>query len=113
MPYDKAAAAAKHQKHENDFGSTTVQVALLSARINSLTDHFRVHAKDHHGRLGLLRMVGKRRRLLEYLKRSDLAGYRQLIDELGLRHEADGNRQTGIGNRDLRLPIPGSRYPPT
>ena len=86
MPYDKAAAAAKHQKHENDFGSTTVQVALLSARINSLTEHFRVHAKDHHGRLGLLRMVGKRRRLLEYLKRSDLAGYRQLIDELGLRH---------------------------
>lgn len=86
MGYDKAAAAAKYQMHERDFGSTKVQIALLSARINSLTDHFRMHAKDHHGRRGLLKMVGRRRRLLEYLRRTDLAGYRQLIDELGLRH---------------------------
>jgi small subunit ribosomal protein S15 len=86
MGYDKAAAAAKYQQHDSDFGSTKVQIALLSARINSLTEHFRVHAKDHHGRRGLLKMVGKRRRLLEYLRRTDLSGYRQLLDELGLRH---------------------------
>ena len=69
-----------------DTGSPEVQVALLTERINSLTDHFRAHPKDHHGRRGLLMMVSKRRRLLEYLKRTDLAGYRRLIDELGLRH---------------------------
>ena len=86
MGYDTLAAAAKYQISPNDFGSTKVQVALLSARINSLTDHFRTHAKDHHGRRGLLKMVGQRRRLLTYLKRTDLTGYRQLIDELGLRH---------------------------
>ena len=86
MGYDKSAAAAKYQTSANDFGSTKVQIALLSARINSLTEHFRAHAKDHHGRRGLLKMVGRRRRLLEYLKRTDLAGYRQLIEELGLRH---------------------------
>ena len=86
MGYDKATAAKKHQLHENDFGSTKVQISLLSARINSLTDHFRTHAKDHHGRRGLLKMVGKRRRLLDYLKRTDLPAYRQLVDEFGLRH---------------------------
>lgn len=86
MGYDKAAAAAKYQMHERDFGSTKVQISMLSSRINSLTDHFRTHAKDHHSRQGLLKMVGQRRRLLDYLKRTDLAGYRQLIDELGLRH---------------------------
>jgi small subunit ribosomal protein S15 len=86
MPYDKAAAAARYRSHDRDTGSTRVQVALISARINSLTDHFRQHAKDHHGRLGLIKMVGRRRRLLEYLKRTDLLAYRQLIDELGLRH---------------------------
>lgn len=86
MGYDKAAAARKHQAHENDFGSTKVQISLLSARINSLTDHFRTHAKDHHSRRGLLKMVGKRRRLLDYLKRTDLVGYRQIVDEFGLRH---------------------------
>ena len=86
MGYDKAATAAKYQLHETDFGSTKVQIALLSARINSLTDHFRAHAKDHHGRRGLLKMVGKRRRLLDYLKRTDLPAYRQIVDELGLRH---------------------------
>ncbi len=86
MPYDTATAAAKYRLHETDTGSTKVQVALLTARINSLTDHFRTHAKDHHGRRGLLKMVGQRRRLLEYLRRTDLTGYRQLVDELGLRH---------------------------
>jgi small subunit ribosomal protein S15 len=63
-----------------------VQIALLTERINSLTDHFRTHAKDHHGRRGLLKMVGSRRRLLTYLKRTDLPTYRSLIAELGLRH---------------------------
>ncbi len=86
MSYDKAAAAAQYRLHESDTGSTRVQIALISARINSLTDHFRQHAKDHHGRLGLIKMVGRRRRLLDYLKRTDLIAYRQLIDELGLRH---------------------------
>ena len=86
MSYDKAAAAAQYRLHETDTGSTRVQISLLSSRINSLTDHFRQHAKDHHGRLGLIKMVGRRRRLLEYLKRTDLVAYRQLIDELGLRH---------------------------
>jgi small subunit ribosomal protein S15 len=86
MGYDKAAAAARYQMHPADFGSARVQIALLSARISSLTDHFRTHAKDHHSRHGLLKMVGRRRRLLDYLRRTDLAAYRQLIDELGLRH---------------------------
>ena len=86
MVYSTVEAARKYQRDEQDFGSTKVQIALLSARINSLTDHFRTHAKDHHSRRGLLKMVGRRRRLLEYLKRTDLPGYRQIVDELGLRH---------------------------
>jgi small subunit ribosomal protein S15 len=86
MSYAKAASAAQHRLHERDTGSTRVQIALISARINSLTEHFRQHAKDHHGRLGLIRMVGRRRRLLDYLKRTDLTAYRRLLDELGLRH---------------------------
>ena len=60
--------------------------SLLTARINELTEHFKVHKKDHHGRRGLMLLVGKRRRLLEYLKRTDLERYRSLIEELGLRH---------------------------
>jgi small subunit ribosomal protein S15 len=84
--YDKIAPVRKYGQHERDTGSTRVQVALLTERINSLTDHFRVHAKDFHGQRGLLKMVSKRRRLLEYLKRTDLEKYRQLIEELGLRH---------------------------
>lgn len=86
MGYDKAAASKAYQLHETDFGSPKVQISLLSARINSLTEHFRLHAKDHHSRRGLLKMVGKRRRLLDYLKRIDLAGYRQIVEQLGLRH---------------------------
>ncbi len=86
MPFDKQSVVAKHRRHETDTGSARVQIALLTERINSLTDHFRTHPKDHHGRRGLLKMVGTRRRLLQYLKRSDLATYRALIEELGLRH---------------------------
>ena len=86
MSFDKQGTMAKHQAHETDTGSTKVQVALLTERINSLTDHFRTHPKDHHGRRGLLKMVGTRRRLLTYLKRSDLQTYRALIEQLGLRH---------------------------
>ena len=73
MSFDKQTVMAKHRAHETDTGSTKVQVALLTERINSLTEHFRTHPKDHHGRRGLLKMVGTRRRLLTYLKRSDLA----------------------------------------
>jgi small subunit ribosomal protein S15 len=86
MAYNKQSVVTKHQQHESDTGSAKVQVALLTERINSLTEHFRTHPKDHHGRRGLLKMVGTRRRLLTYLKRSDLPTYRSLIDELGLRH---------------------------
>ncbi|MEX1257318.1 MAG: 30S ribosomal protein S15 [Gemmatimonadota bacterium] len=75
----------KHQSHENDRGSTAVQIALLTQRIDHLRDHFEKHKADHHSRQGLLKMVGRRRRLLEYLKRTDLDHYRRLIDELGLR----------------------------
>lgn len=84
--YDKTTPVRKYGQHDRDTGSTSVQVALLTERINSLTDHFRVHAKDYHGQRGLLLMVSQRRRLLEYLKRTDLERYRKLIDELGLRH---------------------------
>jgi small subunit ribosomal protein S15 len=71
--------------HEKDTGSSEVQVALLSNRIQYLTDHFRTHKKDHHSRRGLLKLVGQRRRLLNYLNRTDVARYKQIIDELGLR----------------------------
>jgi small subunit ribosomal protein S15 len=86
MSFDKQAVIRKFQVEETDTGSTPIQVAVLTERINYLTDHFRAHKKDHHGRRGLLAMVSKRRRLLAYLRRTDLAGYRKLIEELGLRH---------------------------
>ena len=86
MAFEKTATLEKYRTHEGDTGSTRVQVAILTDRINYLTDHFRSHTKDHHSRRGLLKMVGKRRRLLDYLKRTDVDGYRKLIDELGLRH---------------------------
>ena len=86
MTFDKTTVVTKHRAHETDTGSTKVQVALLTERINSLTDHFKGHPKDHHGRRGLIKMVGTRRRLLTYLKRTNLEGYRALIEELGLRH---------------------------
>jgi len=72
-------------KHEGDTGSPEVQIALLTARINELTEHLREHKKDHHSRRGLLMLVGQRRRLLDYLRRSDIDRYRSLVQELGLR----------------------------
>lgn len=86
MVFTKAAAIQKNRRHETDTGSPEVQVAVLTERINYLTDHFREHGKDHHSRRGLLKMVGKRRRLLDYLKRTNLDAYRKLINELGLRY---------------------------
>ncbi len=86
MSFDKQAVIRKFQTEEKDTGSVPVQVAVLTERINYLTDHFRAHKKDHHGRHGLLAMVSKRRRLLAYLRRIDVTGYRQLIETLGLRH---------------------------
>jgi small subunit ribosomal protein S15 len=75
----------RFQLHENDTGSPEVQVAILSNRINYLTDHFKIHKKDHHSRRGLLKLVGQRRRLLNYLRRTDFDRYQNVIKELGLR----------------------------
>ncbi len=86
MAFDKALTIDKYRAHEGDTGSTRVQIAILTDRINYLTGHFRTHAKDHHGRRGLLKMVGKRKRLLGYLKRTDVAEYRSLSQDLGLRY---------------------------
>ena len=86
MAFEKGSTVQKYRSHETDTGSTRVQVALLTERIRFLEDHFRAHKKDHHGRRGLLKMVGKRRRLLNYMKRTDVAGYRQTVSELGLRY---------------------------
>jgi small subunit ribosomal protein S15 len=74
-----------YRNHESDTGSPEVQVALLTRRINELTEHFKIHAKDHHGRRGLLKLVGRRRRLLDYLKAQDVERYRSAIERLGLR----------------------------
>jgi len=86
MAFEQGTSVQTYRAHETDTGSTRVQVALLTERINYLTDHFRTHKKDHHGRRGLLKMVGKRRRLLNYLKRTNVDGYRQIVQELGLRY---------------------------
>ena len=86
MALNKDEVIRKYQLHETDRGSAPVQIALLTARIEDLTEHFRKHQKDHASRRGLLMMVGKRRRLLEYVKRTDINRYRELIDDLGLRH---------------------------
>jgi small subunit ribosomal protein S15 len=86
MSVDKQAVVRKYQSHPSDTGSPGVQIAILTERINELTGHFRQHKKDHHGRRGLLMMVSKRRRLLDYLRRNDLENYRQLIADLGLRY---------------------------
>jgi len=82
---DKAQIIHSHQRQVGDTGSPEVQIALLTARINGLTDHFKAHVKDHHSRRGLLRMVSERRKMLDYLKRTDADNYRQLIEQLGLR----------------------------
>jgi small subunit ribosomal protein S15 len=81
----KQEIVGKHGHNEQDTGSAEVQVALLTARINELTEHLRTHPKDHYSRRGLLKLVGRRRRLLQYLQKRDLEGYRALIQELGLR----------------------------
>lgn len=81
----KDSVIAKYRKHENDSGSPEVQIALLTERLNTLSGHFKSHGKDHHSRRGLLKMVGQRKRLLAYLKKKDLEGYRALIKELGIR----------------------------
>jgi small subunit ribosomal protein S15 len=86
MAFNKTAAVTKYRTHETDTGSARVQVAILTERINFLTDHFRAHKKDHHSRRGLLKMVGQRRRLLNYMKRTDVDGYRRVVQELGLRY---------------------------
>ena len=81
----KKVVITKFATHQGDTGSPEVQVALLSERINYLTEHFKTHAKDHHSRRGLLKLVGQRRRLLDYLKRKNLDRYRSLINGLGIR----------------------------
>ena len=81
----KAQVMQEYQTHEGDTGSPEVQVALLSTQIEELSSHFQTHPKDHHSRIGLLKMVNKRRQLLEYLKKSDADRYRTLIERLGLR----------------------------
>ena len=81
----KRELVSRFGQAENDTGSAEVQIALMTARINDLTDHLREHSRDHHSRRGLLMLVGRRRRLLDYLRRSNLEGYRSLVKELGLR----------------------------
>ena len=82
---DKAKVIAEHQRATGDTGSPEVQIALLTARINGLNDHFKSNVKDHHSRRGLLRMVSRRRKLLDYLKTRNTDSYRSLIEKLGLR----------------------------
>ncbi len=82
---DKAKVISEHQRVQGDTGSPEVQIALLTARINGLNDHFKVNVKDHHSRRGLLRMVSRRRKLLDYLKTRNSDSYRALIEKLGLR----------------------------
>ncbi len=84
-PDKKTELIADYRTHASDTGSPEVQIALLTKRIEHLTEHFKTHAKDHHSRQGLLKMVGRRRRLLDYLKGKDLQRYQQLIERLGIR----------------------------
>jgi small subunit ribosomal protein S15 len=81
----KSEIIEKFRTHDTDTGSSEVQIALLSDRISYLTEHFKVHKKDHHSRRGLLKLVGQRRRLLQYLKQRDITKYRTIIQELGIR----------------------------
>ena len=82
---EKADIIAEHRKHDSDTGSPEVQIALLSDRISYLTEHLKVHKKDHHSRRGLLMLVGRRRRLLDYVRKNDVERYRAIIAKLGLR----------------------------
>lgn len=81
----KTELITSYATHTGDTGSPEVQIALLSNRISYLTEHFKTHAKDHHSRRGLLKLVGRRRRLLDYLKKTDVERYRSIIDKLGIR----------------------------
>ena len=98
----KQGIVQQHGASQTDTGSTKVQVALLTKRINDLTEHLRAHPKDHYSRRGLLKLVGRRRRFLTYLQKHDLEGYRALIKELGLRRETRGNQR---GWRFERAPL--------
>ena len=82
---EKTAVIEANKTHENDTGSPEVQIAILTRRINDLTEHLKVHKKDHHPRRGLLKMVGHRRNLLNYLKKKDINRYRAIIEKLGIR----------------------------
>jgi len=84
-PIIKEEIIKEYKKHDNDTGSSEVQIALLTRRIKDLTEHFKIHKHDHHSRRGLLKLVGQRRRLLDYLKRKDYARYRAVIGSLGIR----------------------------
>lgn len=81
----KHVVIGSFKKHEKDTGSPEVQIALFTERINQLTEHFKTHAKDHHSRRGLLKLVGQRRRLLDYLIKKDIGRYREIINKLGIR----------------------------
>jgi small subunit ribosomal protein S15 len=81
----KSELINEYRTHDSDTGSPEVQIALLSNRITYLTEHFKTHAKDHHSRRGLLKLVGRRRRLLDYLRQTDVERYRTIIDKLGIR----------------------------
>ena len=82
---EKKGIIDSYKVHESDTGSTEVQVAIITERIKYLTEHFKSHAKDHHSRRGLLKLVGKRRRLLNYLKKKDIGKYREILEKLGIR----------------------------
>ena len=85
LPEEKTAIMQQYANHEGDTGSPEVQIAVLTRRINDLTEHLKVHKKDHHSRRGLLKMVGHRRNLLNYLMKKDIARYRAIIEKLGIR----------------------------
>jgi small subunit ribosomal protein S15 len=85
LPRHKAVIIGNHKQHDTDTGSPEVQVALMSERIGQLTEHLKTHLKDHHSRRGLLKLVGQRRRMLEYLKKKDIGRYRDVIKKLNLR----------------------------
>lgn len=85
FPGKKSEVIAEYKLHDRDTGSPEVQIALLTKRIQHLTEHFKVHVKDHHSRRGLLKMVSRRRRLLDYARREDEARYRKIIEALGIR----------------------------
>jgi len=107
---EKTTIIEEYKRHDTDTGSPEVQIALLTTRINQLTEHLRTHRKDHHSRRGLLKMVGQRRRLLAYLSRVEVERYRSLIASLGLRRYPSGRVLRGLpkGIREAETPPSGS-----